>query len=413
MDFELSADLIQLRDRVAAFIRDEVIPVESGEPDIAGLREKARRAGIYGPQLPREYGGLGLGTVAMCVLFEQAGRSLLGPLALHCAAPDEGNMHLLSLYATPAQREQYLRPLVEGKIRSCFAMTEPAPGAGSDPTMIITRATRVDGGWSISGRKWFATGADGAAFAIVMAVTETEPGVRASRPHPPDVSSGGSGDDRARRPIGAGGTPPLHGRLTMFLVPTDTPGFRLIRSIPTMGGHDGFAAHGEIDFDDVRVPHSAVLGRVGEGFKMAQVRLTPARLTHCMRWMGVAQRSLEIAIRYAKEREAFGKKLTEHQAIQWMIADSEIELHASRLMVLEAAWRDERGEDIRHQSSICKVFVAEAVNRIIDRCIQICGALGISTDTPLEHFYREARAFRIYDGPSEVHRMVITRNVLR
>ena len=381
MDFELSSELVDLRDRVATFIRDEVIPAENGEADIAALREKARRAGIYGPQLPREYGGLGLGTVAMCVLFEQAGRSLLGPLALHCAAPDEGNMHLLSVYATPAQREQYLRPLVEGKIRSCFAMTEPAPGAGSDPTMIATRATRTDGGWSISGRKWFATGADGATFAIVMAITNSEV--------------------------------PAHKGVTMFLVPTDASGYRLNRSVPTMGGHGGPGGHGEIDFDDVRVPDSAVLGKPGEGFKMAQVRLTPARLTHCMRWMGVAQRSLEIAIHYAKERRAFGKTLAEHQSIQWMIADSEIELHASRLMVMEAAWKHERGDDIRHESSICKVFVAEAVNRIIDRAVQICGALGVSTDTPLEHFYREARAFRIYDGPSEVHRMVIARHVLR
>jgi len=379
MDFELSPELIELRDRVAAFIRDAVIPAENGAADIQSLRDKARKAGIYGPQLPREYGGLGLGTVAMCVLFEQAGRSLLGPLALHCAAPDEGNMHLLALYATPEQRERYLRPLVEGKIRSCFAMSEPAPGAGSDPTMMQTRAVRVDGGWEISGRKWFATGADGSAFAITMAVTD------------PSV--------------------PAHRGVTMFLVPTGAPGFRLIRSVPTMGGH-GPGGHGEVEYERVRVPDSAVLGKVGDGFKMAQVRLTPARLTHCMRWLGVAQRSLEIAIDRAKEREAFGKKLAEHQSIQWMIADSEIELHASRLMVMQAAWKHERGDDIRHESSICKVFVAEAVNRVIDRAIQICGALGVSTDTPLEHFYREARAFRIYDGPSEVHRMVIARRVL-
>ncbi len=381
MDFELSPELVQLRDRVAAFIRDEVIPAENGAGDIQVLRDKARQAGIYGPQLPAEYGGLGLGTVAMCVLFEQAGRSLLGPLALHCAAPDEGNMHLLSLYATPEQRERYLRPLVEGKIRSCFAMTEPPPGAGSDPTMLLTRATRVDGGWEINGRKWFATGAEGSAFAIAMVISD------------PSV--------------------PAHKGVSMFLVPTDAPGFRLIRSVPTMGGHGGPGGHGEIDFDHLRVPDSAILGKLGDGFKMAQVRLTPARLTHCMRWMGVAQRSLDIAMAYAREREAFGKKLAQHQSIQWMIADSEIELHASRLMVMQAAWKHERGDDIRHESSICKVFVAEAVNRIIDRAVQICGALGVSTDTPLEHFYREARAFRIYDGPSEVHRMVIARNVLR
>jgi acyl-CoA dehydrogenase len=375
MDFELSPELVDLRDRVAAFVRDEVIPAENGAPDVKSLRDKARKAGLYGPQLPREYGGLGLGTIAMCVLFEQAGRSFLGPLALNCAAPDEGNMHLLSLYATDEQRERYLRPLVEGSIRSCFAMSEPAPGAGSDPTMMQTRATRVDSGWEINGRKWFATGADGAGFAITMAVTDGQKGV------------------------------------TMFLVPTDTPGFRIIRSIPTMGGHD--PGHGEVQYDAVRVPDSAVLGKAGDGFKMAQIRLTPARLTHCMRWLGIAQRSLEIASRRANTREAFGKKLAEHQAVQWMIADSEIDIHASRMMVMHAAWKHERGEDIRHESSICKVFVAEAINRVIDRAIQICGALGISTDTPLEHFYREARAFRIYDGPSEVHRMVIARNVLR
>jgi acyl-CoA dehydrogenase len=380
MNFDLPEDLIDLRDRVAAFVRDVIIPAENGGEDIAALREKARKAGLYGPQLPREWGGLGLETVGMCVVFEQAGRSLLGPLAMHCSAPDEGNMHLLSLYATPEQREQYLRPLVEAKIRSCFAMTEPAPGAGSDPTMLRTRAVRVDGGWEITGRKWFATGADGAAFAIVMAISD------------PDV--------------------PAHKGVSMFLVPTDAPGFHLVRSIHVLGSHDGIS-HGEIEFEGVRVPDSAVLGQVGDGFKMAQVRLTPARLTHCMRWMGAAQRALDIAVGYAREREAFGKKLAEHEAVQWMIADSEIDLHASRMMVMHAAWKHERGDDIRHESSICKVFVAEAINRVIDRAVQICGALGVSTDTPLEHFYREARAFRIYDGPSEVHRMVIARNVLR
>ena len=380
MDFELSPELIELRDRVAAFVRDEVIPAENGTPDIDALRQKARKAGIYGPQLSREYGGLGLGTVAMCVVFEQAGRSFLGPLALNCAAPDEGNMHLLSLYATDAQREQYLRPLIEGNIRSCFAMSEPAPGAGSDPTMMRTRAERIDGGWEINGHKWFTTGAAGAAFAITMAVTD------------PDA--------------------PAHKRASMFLVPAGTPGYKFIRNIPTMGGH-GFGGHGEIEYTNVRVPDSAVLGEIGEGFHMAQIRLVPARLTHCMRWIGAAQRCLDIGVARAKERDAFGKKLAQQQSIQWMIADSEIELHASRLMVMQAAWKLERGDDIRHESSICKVFVAEAVNRVIDRAIQICGALGFSSDLPLEHFYREARAFRIYDGPSEVHRMVIARNVLR
>ena len=383
MDFALDPALVDLRDRVAAFVRDEVIPAESQEFTselVADLRNKARHAGLFGPQLPPEYGGLGLGTVGMCVVFEQAGRSFLGPVALHCSAPDEGNMHLLAHHANDEQRERYLRPLIEGKIRSCFAMTEPAPGAGSDPTMMITRAQRVDGGWEITGRKWFATGADGASFAVAIAVTD------------PDADK--------------------HRRATMFLVPTDTPGYRFVRNVPVMGGH-GMGGHGEVDFENVRVPDSAIVGKVGDGFRLALVRLGPARLTHCMRWMGVAQRAIEIAIAYAKERAAFGRKLAEHQSIQWMIADSEIELHASRLMVLHAGWQHEQGSEIRHESSICKVFVAEAVNRIIDRAVQICGALGVSGDTPLEHFYREVRAFRIYDGPSEVHRMVIARDVLR
>ena len=383
MNFDLEPQLVELRDRVAQFVREEVIPAES-EPFtpelVAKLRETARRDGVFGPQLPPEYGGLGLGTVGMCVIFEQAGRSFLGPLALHCSAPDEGNMHLLAHHGNDEQREQYLRPLIEGKIHSCFAMTEPAPGAGSDPTMMLTRATRVDGGWEITGRKWFATGAEGAAVAVVIAVTDPAAG--------------------------------KHAQATMFLVPTDTPGYRFIRNVPVMGGH-GHIGHAELEFERVRVPDSSVIGKVGEGFRLAQVRLGPARLTHCMRWMGIAQRAIDIATAYAKERAAFGKKLTEHEAMQWMIADSEIELHASRLMVLEAAWQHERGSEIRHESSICKVFVAEAVNRIIDRAVQMCGGLGVSGDTPLEEFYREARAFRIYDGPSEVHRMVIARNVLR
>jgi acyl-CoA dehydrogenase len=386
MDFSLDSDLLALRDRVAAFVRDEVIPAEAvarenvSDELVASLRTKARKAGIYGPQLPPEYGGLGLGTVAMCVLFEQAGRSFLGPLAMHCSAPDEGNMHLLSLFANEAQKKEVLEPLVAGTIRSCFAMTEPAPGAGSDPTMMQTRATRVDGGWALNGVKWFITGAEGAQVAITMAVTDSEA--------------------------------PSHARVTMFLVPTDAPGYRLLRAVPTMGGH-GLGGHCEVEYVNVRVDDSAVLGKVGDGFRMAQVRLAPARLTHCMRWLGAAQRSLDIAVARAKDRDAFGKKLADHQSIQWMIADSEIDLHASRLMVLEAAWKHENGSEIRHESSICKVFVAEAVNRVIDRALQICGSLGYSTDLPLEHFFREARAFRIYDGPSEVHRMVIARNVLR
>lgn len=387
MDFTLAPELAALREKVAAFVRDEVIPYEKhgagdsiSDTDLQALRDKARAVGLYGPQLSPEFGGLGLGTLGMCIVFEQAGRSFLGPLALHCNAPDEGNMHLLERYANAAQREQYLRPLAEGRIRSCFAMTEPAPGSGSDPTMLLTRATRTEGGWRINGHKWFITGAVGANVALTVAVTN------------PDV--------------------PIYQGATIFLVPTDTLGFEIMREVPVMGGH-GLGGHCEVTYTDVFVPDEAVLGKVGAGFQMAQVRLGPARLTHCMRWLGVAQRSLEIATARARERAAFGKKLAEHQSIQWMLADSEIDLHASRLMTLHAAWKYEQGDEIRQESSICKVFVAEAVNRVIDRAVQICGALGVSHDTPLADFFVNARAFRIYDGASEVHRMVIARHLLR
>lgn len=388
MDFNLSPDLIELRERVKSFVRDEIIPheVTTGEAEIitpellAELRRKAKDAGLYGVQLPQEYGGLGLGTIGMCVVFEQAGRSFLAALAMNCAAPDEGNMHLLSLYANAEQREMYLRPLVEGEMRSCFAMTEPAPGAGSDPTMLKTRAVKVAGGWEINGHKWFTSGAMGASVAITMAITN------------PDVSA--------------------HEGATMFLVPCDAKGFEIVRAIPVMGSH-ALGGHCEVTYTNVFVPDAAVLGNIGAAFKMAQVRLAPARLTHCMRWIGVAQRSLEIATGRAVEREAFGKKLSEHQAIQWMIADSEIDLHAARMMVMHAAWKHEQGDEIRRESSICKVFVAEAINRVIDRAVQICGALGVAHDTPLADFYQHARAFRIYDGASEVHRMVIAREVIK
>jgi acyl-CoA dehydrogenase len=388
MDFELAPDLLSLRDRVRTFIGREVLPLEAHEDEEDGLspellnevRQKAKQAGVWAPQLPAEYGGLGLDTVGLCVIFEEAGRSPLGPLALHCAAPDEGNMHLLLRAATPEQRRRYLEPLARGQTRSCFAMTEPAPGAGSDPTMLRTRAERRDGRWVINGRKWFISGARGAAFAIVATVTD------------PAV--------------------PARQGVTLFLVDAGTPGFEVVRPIPTLGG-GGPGGHCEVNFSDCAVSDGQILGRPGEGFKLMQVRLGPARLTHCMRWLGAAGRAMESATRYALQRQAFGKLLSEHEAVQWMLADSAVEMHASRLMVLEAAWKLDRGHEARQETSMCKVFVAEAVGRVIDRCIQVCGALGISRDLLLERLYRDVRAFRIYDGPSEVHRMVIARHVLK
>jgi acyl-CoA dehydrogenase len=388
MDFTLPAHIAALSERVRAFVENEVIPLEpqakadDGLPPelLAAVRQKAKAAGLWAPQLPVEYGGQGLDLIGICAVFEQAGRSLLGPLALHCSAPDEGNMHLLHLAATPEQKEKYLRPLAAGDIRSCFAMTEPHPGAGADPTMIQATAVRDGDRWVIDGHKWYATGGDGAAFYIVMA--RTNPNVEAAR------------------------------GCSLFLVDAGTPGLDFVRRVPGMGVRVP-GGHAELKFHDCAVSASQMLGGEGQGFKLTQQRLGPARLTHCMRWLGIAQRAQEIAGMRAKERSAFGGPLAGHQAVQWMLADSALDLHASRLMVWHAAWKLQQGDEARQETSMCKVFVAEAVNRVIDRALQVCGALGVSQDLPLGDFYREARLFRIYDGPSEVHRMVIARQVLK
>ncbi|MBA2449042.1 MAG: acyl-CoA dehydrogenase family protein [Chloroflexi bacterium] len=385
--FDVPPEVEALRARVAAFVADELAPREGLLTEPAGvpwsavqeLRSRAREAGIYGPHIPRAWGGLGLDMRSVAVLFEEAGTSLLGPLAINGAAPDEGNMHLLEVVATPQQKETYLRPLVAGEVRSCFAMTEPAPGAGSDPRMLRTRARRDGDGWVLDGHKWYITGADGAAFAIVMARTSD------------------SDDGRGA---------------TMFLVDAETPGFAVVRHIRSLD-QTFLGGHCEVRLEGCRVGPEAVLGEVDEGFRYAQVRLAPARLTHCMRWLGIARRSLEIAAGWALDRHSEGKPLGEHQMVQAMLADSRIDLHAARLMIWHAAWVLDSGGSAREETSIAKVFVAEAVGRVVDRAIQICGALGVSEHLPLGLFYREVRPFRIYDGASEVHRASIARRFLR
>ncbi len=388
MDFLYSDTVQALTSRVRRFMDEVVIPLEAhadADP-VSGLplsalqdaRAKAKAAGLWSPTMPQDLGGMGLTLQEIVPIFETAGRSLFGPAILNCAAPDEGNMHLLHMYANPEQREQYLKPLVAGDVFSGFAMTEPAPGVGSDPSMLRTTAVRDGDSWVINGHKWWTTGAGIASFLIIMART--------------------SDDDRK----GA----------TLFLAPIDTAGIELVRLVPHMGEPD-LGGHGEIRFHDLRLPHSAILGEVGQGYALVQARLGPARLTHCMRWTGIAQRALEIAAHYANEREAFGSTLGGHQAIQWMLADSDMELHAGRLMIQQAAWLLARGEKARRETSMAKIWVAETVNRVIDRAIQICGGLGISRDLPLSRWYEAARAFRIYDGASEVHRMVIARQVLK
>ncbi|MDE2749739.1 MAG: acyl-CoA dehydrogenase family protein [Chloroflexota bacterium] len=389
MDFNIPRHVETIAHRVRQFVDDEVIPVEtellrSGvdlNRDILGdLRARAKAARLWAPTMPRKWGGMGLNIQEIVPVFEQAGRSMLGPLAIHCAAPDEGNMHLLHNWANDAQTERYLAPLAKGEAFSAFSMTEPPPGAGSDPRMIQTRAIRDGDDWIINGHKWLTTNGEIADFFIIMA--RTDPAVH-----------------------------PYQG-CTQFLAPRDTPGINILRDVPVMGAND-FGGHVEILYENVRLPDSAILGQAGQGFMLAQSRLGPARLTHCMRWTGIAQRALEIAADYAAGREAFGGPLASHQSIQWMLAESEMELKMGRLLVQEAAWRLAQGEQARVETSIAKLQVSEIVGRVLDRCVQICGGTGISRDLPLSGWYEKARAFRIYDGASEVHRMVVARDVIK
>ena len=386
MDFALAPEVAALRDRVADFVRVEVIPHEMALdsegrlPDdlVTALRSKVKAAGLWTPHLPIEYGGLGLDMIGMAIVFEQLGKCQIAPYLFNCDAPDEGNMHLLIAHGSTEQIERYLRPLAAGSIRSGFAMTEPAPGTGSDPSLLRTHAEKKGDCWIINGHKWYTTNADGAAFVIVMARTSDDPRTGA----------------------------------TLFIVDADTPGYRVVRQIGVMGS-GGPGGHCELTFDNVAVPESAILGGVGEGFKLAQARLGPARLSHCMRWLGMAQRSLEIATERATSRQAFGKTLAEHEAVQWMLADSATEIHAGHIMTLHAAWLIATGQDSRQYTSMAKLYVSEILGQVVDRAIQICGSLGYSTDLPLERYYRDARAARIADGPSEVHRMVIARNTIK
>jgi acyl-CoA dehydrogenase len=388
IDFELPSSVEELRQRTADFIRETVIPAEPRDLGVHGLDEglrhelqtAARMARLFAPHVAEDLGGLGLDVRGQAAIFEEAGYSLLGPQALNCAAPDEGNMHMLSVIATPAQRERYLAPLAAGDVRSCFAMTEPSPGAGSDPSMLRTTAVRVDGGWSITGRKWFITGAEGAAFAICMARTSDEI----------------NGDRGA----------------TMFLVDADNPGWRVERTLDAMD-RSFPGGHAEVVFEECVVDRDAVLGDVGEGFRYAQVRLAPARLTHCMRWLGLARRALDIALDRANEREAFGSKLGELGMVQAMIADSVLDLETSRALIWRCAWALDRGQRASLESSIAKAHVGEAVGRVADRALQICGSLGVSSDLPLARIVAEIRPFRIYDGPTETHKWSIARKALR
>ena len=382
-DFTVPSRVRQWQEAIRGFVDGTVIPAEqdvfsNGLTDDVRvtLQTAAKAAGVWAPQAPAAFGGGGFRFDEAAVLLEEAGRSLLGPLAINCAAPDEGNIHLLNVVAADAQKERYLAPLVAGDLRSCFAMTEPPPGAGSDPAALRTTATRIDGGWSISGVKHLITGADGAGFCIVMAAS---------------ADGGGA---------------------TMFLVDPGTPGYQVTGHARTID-RTMVGGHCQVVFDDVRVGDSAVLGTPGEGFRYAQVRLAPARLTHCMRWLGAARRAHEIALARSVTRELFGAPLAQHGMAQQMIADNEIDLAAAQALMWRASWMIAEGERSTESSSIAKVFVSEAASRVVDRSVQLCGGLGTSEELVVGRIYADIRAFRIYDGASEVHRMSLAKRAAR
>lgn len=384
MDFAIPPELSALQERTRAFIRERILPFEADPrqtrhgPTDAFRRELVAlgaKEGLLAPHVGVAWGGLGLSHIGKAIVFEEAGYSLLGPLALNIAAPDEGNMHLLEAVGSEAQKQRWLRPLAAGEIRSCFCMTEPAPGAGSDPAALKTRAVKDGEHYVISGEKWFITGADGAGFAIIMAVT----------------------DD---------------GGATMFLADMNTPGIEVVRAMDSLD--QGFpGGHAVVRLHEVRVPQADILGEPGKGFRYAQVRLAPARLTHCMRWLGAARRAHEIATEYARRREAFGKKLIEHEGVGFMLADNEMDIRQSRLAIWHTAWVLDQGERGGTESSMAKVTCSEAIYRVADRSVQVLGGQGVTGETLVERIFREVRGFRIYDGPSEVHRWSLAQRLAR
>jgi alkylation response protein AidB-like acyl-CoA dehydrogenase len=347
---------------------------------LSDLRARAKKEGLWAPHLPPEAGGTGQGFLAYAHLNEEIGRSFVAQLVFNCQAPDAGNGEILHLYGTDEQKNRFLRPLVEGETRSFFSMTEPDV-AGSDPTLLQMRAVRDNDEWALNGTKWFSTGAEGAGFGIVMAITD------------PDAEP--------------------HRRASQILVPADTPGLT-ITPVPVLGHRGrGWTTHCEVTYDDVRVPVSNTLGEIGEGFRIAQKRLGPGRIHHVMRWLGQMQRAFELMCERALEREAFGGPLAEKQTVQNWIADSAAEIHACRLLTLDAAHKIDQGDEARVEVSLIKFYAARVLGDVIDRAVQVHGALGLTDRSPLAHMYTLARAGRIYDGPDEVHRMVVSRRILK
>ena len=379
IDFSFPEEIEFVIQKVRDFMNQVVRPaekiIEDNDDDrktlveqVVVMRKAAKEWGLWLPHMPENVGGMGLGHVAMAAVSAEAAKTRFGPFALNAQAPDEGNMHTLLHWATDEQKEKYLMPLCKGTARSCFAMTEPEV-AGSDPTLVQTKAVRDGDDWVINGHKWFISGARGAKFAILIAKTEDNP----------EIPQAGN---------------------SAFLVDIPSEGWEIERDIETMsGGHN----HCEIRINNLRVPDSNMLGGPGEGHLLGQARLGPARLAHCMRWLGQAEVALELMIERATTRYSHGSLLSEKQGIQWMIADSTMEVYQSKLMILHSAYRIDRGEDFKSEVSMAKHFVANTLNRVIDRAIQVHGALGYSTDTPLAKMATQARWARFADGADEIH----------
>ena len=380
-------------DTMRQFVREEIIPLEAEFlargftamlPKLQEKREMVKKLGFWCPQIPEEYGGMGLSLLEHGLVSEVLGQTPIGHFVFNCQAPDAGNMEILIDHGTPEQKEKFLLPLVRGEVRSCFSMTEPEH-AGSNPVVMSTTAVKEGNSYIIDGHKWFTSAADGAAFAVVMAVTD------------PHAS--------------------VHQRASQIIVPTDTPGFELIRNISVMGEPgDGWASHAEVRYSEVRVSQENLLGQEGHGFAIAQERLGPGRIHHCMRWLGICERAFELMVKQAILRELGpGTVLADKQTIQNWVAESRAEMNAARLMVLDAANKiDKQGVYAsRNEISMIKFFVAGVLMRVIDRAIQTHGAMGMTDDTPLAYWYRHERASRIYDGPDEVHKMVVARRIFK
>ncbi len=389
-DFSIDPPTADLVQRLHAFVETHLLPLEVqpeaydegenlAEPHLTRLRTLARESGLWALQMPSSRGGQGLSISSMAVCYEAMNRSLFGPVVFNCAAPDDGNMILLERVGTEAQKERWLQPIIDGTVRSSFAMTEPAPGAGSDPAGAMrTTATREGNEWVIQGRKWYITGAGVAQHFILIARTSDHP----------------------------------RKGLTAFLFDRDDPGWEIVRRIPILGPEE-HGGHCELQFDGLRIPDENRLMEVGDGLKATQIRLGTARLTHCMRWLGLAKRSLEIARDYIQEREAFGHTLAEHEGVQWMLGEAAMQIQVGRLLTRNAAWKLDQGDFARKEVAMAKIAVADTLHHAVDTAIQLCGARGYSKDTVLEWIYRYARQARLVDGASEVHKMVLARNYLQ